>query len=122
MAIDANGYVFVTNGEFASGGLYSFNPDLTPRWSESITNVNIGGPAIGENGTMVVCGVGTNVRAYQGSYSLIAGFSSSSVEICPEEFIQFFDNSNGNIIEWEWYFEGGIPSTSTEQNPSSLLS
>lgn len=117
MAIDANGYVFVTNGEFASGGLYSFNPDLSPRWSESITNVNIGGPAIGENGTMIVCGVGTNVRAYQGSYSLIADFTSSSIEICPEEFIQFFDNSNGNIAEWQWYFEGGIPSTSTEQNP-----
>ena len=117
MAVDANGYVFVTNGEFATGALYSFNSDLTLRWSESITNVNIGGPAIGENGILVVCGVTTNVRAYQGSYSLIADFSSSAVEICPEEFIQFFDNSNGNVVGWEWYFESGIPSTSTEQNP-----
>jgi len=95
MAIDANGYVFITNGEFDSGAVYSYNSDLTPRWTETITNVNIGGPAIGENGTLVVCGVGTNVRAYHGSYSLIADFSSNSVEICPEESILFFDNSNG---------------------------
>ncbi len=66
MAIDAQGFVFVTNGGFTGGALYSFNPDLTLRWSENITNVNVGGPAIGNNGTMVVCGTGTNVRAYEG--------------------------------------------------------
>jgi hypothetical protein len=27
-------------------------------------NVNVGGPALGQNGILVVCGVGTDVRAY----------------------------------------------------------
>jgi outer membrane protein assembly factor BamB len=66
MAVDAYGNVFVTNGGFSSGALHSFNPDLTLRWTENITNVNVGGPAIGNNGNMIVCGTGTNVRAYEG--------------------------------------------------------
>lgn len=65
MAIDAAGKVFVTNGGFADGALYSFDADLTLRWSEAIMNVNVGGPAIGNQGTLVVCGVGTDVRAYR---------------------------------------------------------
>ncbi len=66
MAVDAQGFVFVTNGGFTGGAFYSFNPDLTLRWSENIPNVNIGGPAIGNDGTLIICGTGTNVKAYQG--------------------------------------------------------
>ncbi len=117
MAIDANGYVFVTNGEFATGKLFSFNPDLTLRWSENITNVNIGGPAIGPGGTMVVCGVGTNVRAYEGSYSLLADFSADQTDVCAGSEVIFSDQSNGNITSWEWTFEGGDPATSALPNP-----
>jgi len=65
MAIDANGKVFVTNGGFQSGALFSFDADLTSRWSVKITNVNLGGPAIGKDGILIVCGVGSDVRAYQ---------------------------------------------------------
>ena len=117
MAIDANGYVFVTNGEFSTGKVFSFNPDLTTRWTENITNVNIGGPAIGQNGTMVVCGVGTDVRAYEGAYTLSAGFTANDTEICAEQTIQFTDQSNGNIISWEWSFEGGDPASSPLPDP-----
>lgn len=49
--------------------------------------------------------------------TLVADFSSDAVEVCPEKFIQFSDNSAGEIIEWKWYFEGGVPSTLSEQNP-----
>nr|NQU89075.1 VCBS repeat-containing protein [Bacteroidota bacterium] len=66
MAIDAAGRIFVTNGGFNDGMLFSFDPDLTGRWSEAVFRVNVGGPAIGVDGTMVVCGVGTDVRAYKG--------------------------------------------------------
>ncbi|MCH8253547.1 MAG: PQQ-like beta-propeller repeat protein [Planctomycetes bacterium] len=65
MAIDAHGKVFVTNGGFPSGRLLAFDADLALRWSSPITNVNIGGPAIGDGGVLVVCGIGTDVRAYQ---------------------------------------------------------
>ncbi len=70
MAIDADGKVFVTNGSFPSGALFSLNADLTLRWSVNITNVNLGGPAIGADGILIVCGVGSDVRAYQ---SMILG-------------------------------------------------
>jgi outer membrane protein assembly factor BamB len=66
MAIDAAGRVFVTNGGFTNGRFYSFNADLSDRWEEAIPSVNVGGPAIGLDGTLIVCGVGTNVRAYKG--------------------------------------------------------
>lgn len=65
MAIDAAGNVFLTNGGFSNGGVYAFDASLNLLWSEAITNVNVGGPAIGPAGIMVVCGVGSDVRAYQ---------------------------------------------------------
>ena len=65
MAIDAEGRVFFSNGSFGTGRLYSFNADLTERWSVPVTNINIGGPALGQDGVLVVCGIGTDVRAYQ---------------------------------------------------------
>jgi len=64
IAVDRFGRVYLTNGGFATGELFVFNADLTPRWSTKITNVNVGGPILSESGIMVVCGVGTDVRAY----------------------------------------------------------
>jgi outer membrane protein assembly factor BamB len=66
MTIDAAGRVFVTNGGFSDGAFFSFNSDLTLRWQTPITNVYIGGPLIGWDGTLVVCGVGNDIRAYRG--------------------------------------------------------
>lgn len=65
IAVGADGLVYFTNGGFSNGRLFSFNPDLTPRWSEAVPNVNVGGPALGSGGVLVVCGTGTDVRAYQ---------------------------------------------------------
>lgn len=65
MAVDSRGRLYVTNGGFSQGALLSFEADLTLRWSVPITNVNVGGPVIATNGTLVVCGVGTDVRAYR---------------------------------------------------------
>ncbi len=65
MAIGADGILYVTNGGFPDGELFSFDPDLSLRWSVPIVNVNVGGPALGRCGVLVVCGIGTDVRAYQ---------------------------------------------------------
>ena len=85
MAIGADGIVYVTNGGFPDGELFSFDADLTLRWSEPITNVNVGGPAIGPCGIMEVCGVGADVRAYQtpctGDLDAYGGSSSRLVPI-----------------------------------------
>lgn len=69
------------------------------------------------SGTVSSMKKSTYINKVEDSLSLVADFSSDAVEVCPEEYIQFFDNSSGDIIEWEWSFEGGVPSTSTEQNP-----
>ena len=65
MAIDARGTVYVTNGGFDNGRFHSFNADLTERWTEELYRVNLGGPAIGPGGIVIVCGVGDDVRAYK---------------------------------------------------------
>jgi hypothetical protein len=65
IAIDADGKVFLSNSAFGTGRLYAYDADLTPRWDVAVTNINIGGPALGAHGTLVVCGVGTDVRAYR---------------------------------------------------------
>jgi hypothetical protein len=66
MSIDAAGIINVTNGGFSDGAFFSFNADLTLRWQTPITNVYIGGPLIGWDGTLVICGVGNDIRAYRG--------------------------------------------------------
>lgn len=48
---------------------------------------------------------------------LLAGFSASDYDVCEGSEVQFTDESVGDIISWEWTFEGGTPETSTEQNP-----
>ncbi len=66
MAIGSkSGSVFVTNGGFSQGGLSVLNSNLSLSWSVSIPNVNVGGPAIGQGGALIVCGTGTDVRMYR---------------------------------------------------------
>jgi len=67
LAIDALGTVYCTNGSYDQGALYAFTADLLTLWSESVPGVNLGGPALAANGTLIVCGTGTDLRAYAGS-------------------------------------------------------
>jgi outer membrane protein assembly factor BamB len=64
MASDSLGRIYLCNGQFNTGKLYSFNADLTERWSINVPSINIGTPAIGQDGILIVAGVGTNVKAY----------------------------------------------------------
>jgi hypothetical protein len=77
MAIDADGRVFLTNGGAASGRLYAFASDLTELWSQPVVGVNLGGPVLGRNGTLVVCGTGSVVRAYRSSTTDVVDAASS---------------------------------------------
>jgi len=65
IAIDADGKVYLSNSAFGTGRLYAYDADLTPRWDVAVPSINIGGPALGQNGTLVVCGTGTDMRAYR---------------------------------------------------------
>jgi hypothetical protein len=63
MGVDAAGRLFFSNGAFSNGTFYSFNADLTQRWAIPVPNVNIGAPAIGSDGTLIIAGIGTNIFA-----------------------------------------------------------
>ena len=65
MALDAAGKLYVSNGGFANGRLYALNADLSASWDVGVTNINIGGPAIGRDGTLIVGGNSTQFRAYR---------------------------------------------------------
>ena len=46
-----------------------------------------------------------------------AGFECSDNTPCITTSVEFEDQSMGDIISWNWVFEGGNPATSTVQNP-----
>jgi PKD repeat protein len=52
--------------------------------------------------------------------NLIPDFSSNATTICINGSVQFTDLSSGEILNWLWEFEGGIPATSSDQNPLVL--
>ena len=60
-----------------------------------------------------------NVQLVQGD--LIPDFSANITAISTGGSVDFTDMSFGNVTSWEWTFEGGTPSTSTDQNPSGIV-
>jgi len=49
-----------------------------------------------------------------------ANFSASSEVVPVGGRLNFQDLSSGNPSSWHWFFEGGTPSESTEQNPLGI--
>jgi hypothetical protein len=70
-ATDADGTVYYSNGGFSSGQMFVFTSTLDPLWNTTMKNINIGGPSLGKNGVLVICGTGTNMRAYQRPIPLV---------------------------------------------------
>ncbi len=50
----------------------------------------------------------------------IAQFTSSNTTICPGQEVRFYDQSIDHAPGWTWYFPGGTPATSTDQNPTVI--
>jgi PKD repeat protein len=46
-----------------------------------------------------------------------AGFTVDTQTGCVPLTVQFMDESSGNTESWQWFFPGGNPATSNEQNP-----
>ncbi len=54
------------------------------------------------------------------STSLQALFGSNTTSVCEDETVEFYDQSTGDVISWEWSFEGGAPGSSSFQNPTVM--
>ena len=49
-----------------------------------------------------------------------AAFATPNSNICAGDCISFSDQSSGNIASWQWSFPGANPSSSNNQNPTSI--
>ena len=59
-----------------------------------------------------------NATGANGSPSLCAAaFIVDRQLLCEGDSLQFIDDSYNNVSGWSWSFQGGSPSTSTDQNP-----
>ncbi|MDD2631926.1 MAG: M14 family zinc carboxypeptidase [Bacteroidales bacterium] len=52
---------------------------------------------------------------------LMADFSASQNAIATGSSISFTDLSSGDPVMWQWAFEGGVPATSSLQNPTNIF-
>ena len=62
-------------------------------------------------------GHGWTTCAELSPFVLGTDFTADKTEIGLDETVQFTDKSGNNPTAWEWTFDGGTPSTSTDQNP-----
>ncbi|MBN1340564.1 MAG: PKD domain-containing protein [Bacteroidales bacterium] len=53
--------------------------------------------------------------------TLIADFTASATSVPVGASVDFTDLSFGNPVSWQWTFEGGVPGTSSQQNPSNIV-
>src|ERR1043166_4997139 len=51
----------------------------------------------------------------------VANFSVSDSVFCDQGLVSFFDLSTGSPTSWLWSFPGASPSSSTLQNPDSII-
>lgn len=77
--IDVAGRVYVNNGTVDNGlgdvgRIVCYTPDLqTMLWSDVVAEIGRGGPALGDDGILVVCDAGYTIRAYQTPLPVIPG-------------------------------------------------
>ncbi len=52
----------------------------------------------------------------------VGQFYASVMDICEGDCVQFYNTSSDLGPQWQWYFPGGTPSTSTDLNPTVCYS
>lgn len=121
ITISSDSLIYVNT---TSGTYYAFSYDLqTTLWTIPNMNGNYyAGPALSKEGIMVVCGSGTNIKAYQssGNHAPVADFFASAYHILTGDPVDFTDQSSLYPDSWYWEFPGGFPGFSTEQSPQNI--
>jgi PKD repeat protein len=67
------------------------------------------------NGSGFICGSQGTLLTREPACT--AAFTAGTTGICSGSSVSFSDQSSGDIVSWEWTFEGGAPATSNLQNP-----
>jgi PKD repeat protein len=67
------------------------------------------------DGTLFACGSQGVIMKM--TPPLDADFTANPTTVCTGGTVNFYDNSTGAIDSWSWTFEGGTPSSSSQENP-----
>lgn len=98
----------------ANGTMYMTNYNSLT-FANTLRTVNLSTGATTQVGGLL--GMWTGVIAIPGSLALSADFSADVTDVCVGGVVNFTDLST-SATSWLWTFEGGTPSTSTDQNPT----
>ena len=71
-----------------------------------------------ENGTFY--DISNNNFEITAANNMVANFTSNTTTICEGASVDFTDASAGVPVSWSWSFNGGNPSTSSDQNPVGI--
>lgn len=121
ISVDGEGKVYVNNN---LNKMFCFSADLqTLIWELAVPNLTYCGAALSKDGTLVITGSGTTIRAYKPNKPLkpVADFRVNSRKIVAGSSVSFYDQSSYQPTSWLWNFEGGTPASSTEQNPQNII-
>lgn len=103
MAIDKAGLIFVTNGG-ENGEIYSFNPDLTMRWNLNVGALYHSGPALADNGTLIISS-SEGVIAFYSESTDIENISFEEYAIYPNPAKNYLSisglNENVNVAIYD---------------------
>jgi uncharacterized delta-60 repeat protein len=112
--------------------LVSFHPYGTSYstllWSPGgYTNTGNRGYYIDSNMTITIIGTTSGGCMDTASMNVVclprptASFVSTNTTITPGSSVNYTSTSTGSPVQWNWYFQGGTPATSTATNPSGIL-
>lgn len=111
--------IHIANGEDAYMAL-SYDLQTVLWVAENTGNNTYAMPNLSYNGTMIMAGSGTTLRAYRNTqaYPPVADFYASQYTVFTGESVSFINASSYEPTEFQWAFEGGSPATSTDSNPA----
>lgn len=56
----------------------------------------------------------------QDAVQLKIHFSANQTSLSQGDVVNFTDETEGYPLSWQWYFEGGVPSSSNKQHPENI--
>lgn len=124
ITIDKAGKIYINTSQAAPGKIYCISPDLQSIiWETPAPFGYYCDPNLTKDGLMILTRSGTQITGLRSDSQIadlppVADFYSWSRELNQYGIAEFNDNSSYMPQSWEWTFEGGIPETSTLQNPT----